>query len=163
WHSKDGVVHGKRFDGPTPQEPMPSRLFYQRPLRDGETVRYEFFFDPDGIMVHPALDRLAFLLEPDGVRLHWMTDGIDEWTGLKVDNVADEPANRRGSARLPLKVREWNLLKLTLRGKTAVLELNGTEIYQREMEPTNERTLGFFRYRDRTAARFRNVVLTGNW
>ena len=43
-----------------------SRLYYHRPLRDGDVITYEFLYEPGQVMVHPALDRLAFLLEPGG-------------------------------------------------------------------------------------------------
>ena len=52
-------------------------------------------------MVHPALDRLAFLLEPDGVRLHWMTLGTQDPSGLPADNVADEPAESPRAGEAP--------------------------------------------------------------
>ena len=86
------------------RDPVSSRLAYFRPLRSGETLRYEFFYRAGETMVHPSLGRLAFLLEPEGVRLHWMTDdGGTDWTGLAADNAFDEPANRRGDKPLSLK------------------------------------------------------------
>src|SRR5262249_38766180 len=135
-----------------------------RPLRNGESIQYEFYHEPGAVMVYPALDRLAFLLEPGGVRVHWMTDGPDvDWTGLRPDNVADEPANRRGPGQLALKPKEWNTLKLSLAGDTAVVELNGVKVYERKPEPENNRLFGFFHYKDRTSAQVRKVVLTGDW
>src|SRR3954463_5369924 len=110
-------------------------------------------------MAHPTLDRLAFLLEPEGVRLHWITDGPDdECTPLKPDNVADEPANRRGPGRLPLRANAWNALRVDLAGDIAAITLNGAEVYRRVLEPGNSRQFGFFHFRDRTAARVREVV-----
>ncbi len=114
-------------------------------------------------MIHPVLDRLTFVMEPDGVRLHWITDGVDrDWTGLKADNLVDEPASRRGPPQLPLKAGEWNAVTLRMIGDTVSLELNTTEVYRRELEPTNERLFGLFHYKDRTFAQIRNVVLTGD-
>ena len=75
-----------------PTRPVPSKLAYFRPLRPGETLRYEFFYEPGKTHVHPSLGRLAFLLEPDGVKLHWLTDtAADDWTGLTADNVDRRP------------------------------------------------------------------------
>ncbi len=93
-----------------------SRLYYHRPLADGDVVTYEFLYEPGQVMVHPSLDRLAFLLEPEGVRLHWMTAGSNDLSGLPADNAIDEPASRRGPARLPLKPGGWNTVKLGLSG-----------------------------------------------
>ena len=76
-------------------------------------------------MVHPAIDRLAFLLEEGGVRIHWMTAGGTDLSGLPADNAADEPANRRGPKPIPLKAGEWNAVKLSLKANTVTLDLNG--------------------------------------
>jgi tetratricopeptide (TPR) repeat protein len=163
WAARDGVLHGRRGEPWSGNAAVQGRIYYHRPLRDGESISYEFYYEPDAVMVHPSLDRLAFLLEPDGVRLHWITDGLDvEWTGLSTDNVADEPS-RRGPARLPLRPGAWNAAKLTVAGGAAVLELNGVEVYRRPLEPSNGRQFGFYHVKDRTAARARNVVLRGPW
>jgi hypothetical protein len=131
-------------------------------LEDGE-IEYEFFYQPDKTMVHPALDRLAFLLQPDGVRIHWLTDAGHDRTGLLPDNVSVEQANRRGPEKLPLKEKDWNRVKLTLAGNRVTLKLNDVEIYQRDLESTNQRTFGLFHYRDETDVRVRKVTYRGNW
>jgi tetratricopeptide (TPR) repeat protein len=168
WSCRDGVLSGRRTDesagAETADRAIQSRLYYHRPLRGGESVTYEFLYEPGETMVYPALGRLAFLLEPDGVRLHWLTDGADnEWTGLAADNAADEPAGRRGPGRLPLKEGAWNSATLALDGDALVLSLNGAEVFRRPMEPDNDRLFGFFHYKDRTAVKVRNVVLKGDW
>jgi tetratricopeptide (TPR) repeat protein len=164
WLSRNGEIRGRRSEWIAQVEPIQSRLYYNRPLRSGDTLRYEFFYQPDEVMVHPALDRLTFLLEPDGVRLHWMTDGPDqEWTGLKAGNIVEEPANRRGPAPLPLKSGVWNAVQIALKGATVVVELNGVQIYQRDLERENDRLFGFFHYKDRTSVQVRSVVLKGDW
>ena len=115
-------------------------------------------------MVHPALGRLAFLLEPAGVRLHWMTDGPDaDVTGLPAGNVVDEPSSRRGPTPLPLKAGDWNQLKLSLVGRSVELELNGVKVFERDLEPANDRVFSFYHDKDRFAARIRDVVLQGDW
>ena len=65
-------------------------------------------------MVHPALDRLTFLLEPEGVRLHWITDGDNEWTGLKPGNSVADPSLRQGTDKLPLQPRAWNAARVAI-------------------------------------------------
>ena len=131
-------------------------------LEDGR-IAYEFYYEPGKVMVHPALDRLAFLIEPDGVKIHRLTDGAFERTGLAPDNIADEPENRRGPASLPLKPNAWNRLVLSLAGDKVTLELNGQPIYERTLEPTNQRSFGLFHYADETQVRVRNVTYQGNW
>ena len=139
WAAQDGVIHGRRVfprmrtprrgllirTTPAATEADQSRLYYFRPIRDGDTISYEFLYEPGQVMVHPAIDRLAFLLEEGGVRVHWMTAGGLDLSGLPADNVADEPANRRGPKLIPLKAGEWNAVKLSLKANTVTLELNG--------------------------------------
>lgn len=138
-------------------------LRYHRPLWEDGSVEYEFMYQPGQYHVHPALDRLVFLLAPEGVRIHWLTDEKYDFTAVPPDNAIDEPQNRRGPERLPLLPNEWNRLKISLRGSSASLELNGVRIYERELESTNQRTFGLFHYADRNEVLVRNPVMRGDW
>jgi hypothetical protein len=140
-----------------------SLVYYHRPMVEDGSIEYEFFYDDASAHVHPALDRLAFLLDPKGVKIHWCTDGAHDRTGLPASNSHDEPENRRGPDRLPLRLQAWNRLKLMLAGDTIDLTLNGQHIYQRRLEPTNLRQFGLFHFPDRTEARVRNIVWRGDW
>lgn len=160
WRADDGVLHGRRAPD-LPPSASQSRLYYMRPLRDGETLAYEFFYEPGAVHVHPALDRLAFMIAPEGVALHWMTDGDSDTPELPTDNLAVEPADRRGPDRLPLEAGEWNAVQVRLTAGVVSLILNGEQIYRRRMETGNDRLFSFFHFKHRTAARVRNVVLSG--
>lgn len=161
WYADQGVLHGRR--GEIVNDRNQSRLWYHRPLRSGETLSYEFFYEPGKTHVHPCLDRLAFLLEPAGVRLHWSNaEGLDPLR-LENDNAIDEPADRRGPDKLPLVAGDWNSLQIAIEGDVARLTLNGTLVYERPMEPTNDLRFGLFHYRDQTDVQVRNVVLQGDW
>ena len=140
-----------------------SLLRYQRPLVEDGTIEYEFFYEPGVVETCPVLDRLAFLLHPSGVREHWITDGKNGPIGLRPDNVTDTSENRRGPAQLPLMAGKWNHLVLSLRGMTVNIRLNGELIYERELEPLNQRRFGLFHYADATEARVRHVVMRGDW
>jgi hypothetical protein len=148
---------------PQPRTWQERALHYNRPLLEDGEVEYDFFYEPNKFHGHPALDRLVFLLDPEGVRIHWLTDGIHDRTGLHPDNATTEPKNRRGPAKLPLKPKAWNHLKLVLAGETVTLDLNGVEIHQRALESTNQRTFGLFHYADDTTMRVRNVTYRGRW
>jgi hypothetical protein len=160
---------GKKPEPPDEGKPVPPRnfpesaLYYQRPLLEDGAVEYEFYYDPDKAHVHPMLDRLVFVLEPDGVKLHWLTDGPHEKSGVAFDNEKDEPNCRRGPAKLPLKEKAWNKVRLSVAGDTVKVALNGTEVYERAIEPTNQRFFGLFHYTDRTEARVRSMTLAGDW
>ncbi len=89
---------------------------YSRPMLEDGRITYEFYHDPGKAMVHPSLDRLAFLIEAEGVRVHRLTDGAYERSGLAPDNITDEPQNRRGPSPLPLKPKAWNRLSVEIKG-----------------------------------------------
>jgi hypothetical protein len=131
-------------------------------LEDG-AIEYEFYYRPGESHCHPALDRLAFLLEPAGVRMHWITDDRYDRTGLSADNAFDEPQYRRGGPMLPLKANAWNRVALNLQGDVVRLSLNGQLVYQRPLEPTNQRTFCVFHYADQTEARVRHIAWRGEW
>lgn len=157
-----GEIHARRHDGLAGSS-HESLLGYHRPLVEGGAVEYEFFYKPGRIEAHPALDRLAFILAPEGVRIHWVTDGNHDQTDVPPGNIVDEPQNRRGPDKLPLKLGDWNHMRLSLTGDVVALELNGELTYERVHESTNRRTFGLFHFGDRTDLRVRNVVLRGNW
>jgi hypothetical protein len=148
---------------PVPRSYSESALYYHRPLLEDGTVEYEFYYEPEKYHVHPAVDRLCLLLDPKGVQVHWLTDGPHDRTGLPPENATAEPAHRRGPAELPLKAKAWNKLQLSLAGDTVTLRLNGVEVYQRPLEPTNQRTFGLFHYADDTGVRVKNVTYKGQW
>ncbi len=173
WSLKDGILDGQRRPLPAASNAdaatgavrptSESVLFYQRPLWDGEQVRYEFFYESSQLMVHPALDRLAFLICPDAVRLHWLTEGAADWTGLSSTNAADDPAGQLAAGKIPLKDRDWNTLVLSIQDAKLLLTLNDKPIYQRAIPPDANRRFGFFHDRETEAVRVRNAVLTGDW
>ena len=139
-------------------------LRYHRPMLEDGEITYEFYYEPGKAMVHPALDRLAFLLEPDGVKIHWMTDAQYDRSGLKPDNAAVEPDNRRGPASLPLKPKDWNRLNLRpgRRPRHAPAQRRADLLASpRADQPADLRPLPL-RRRDR-GARPVNVTYAGQW
>ena len=136
-------------------------LMYQRPLREGGAIEYEFLFEPGRFAVFPTFDRLAFLVDSQRVSLHQITDDLFDRTGISPDNVMQDPGGQLQSP--PLRVGEWNHMRVEIAGQIVTLKLNGKSIYQRELETTNSRQFGFFYFIDNTAARVRNVVMSGNW
>ena len=99
-------------------EPSTSRAGWPTSARslDGESISYEFLYEPGQTMAHPALGRLAFLIEPDGVQLHWMTDGPGPtppaWRPTTPSTSPEPP----GPGPLPLKPGDWNRATLALDG-----------------------------------------------
>ncbi|HTU17039.1 MAG TPA: DUF1583 domain-containing protein [Gemmataceae bacterium] len=158
WHAREGEIHGRHAPNLSSREGVGSLLTYFRPLRPGEKLRYEFFYRHGETIVHPSVGRLVFLLEPEGVRLHWLGENDhSDWTGLSPDNAA------KIAGSVSLKDNDWNQLQLSLTADGVKIELNGTEVCRRKLEPSDACTFGLFHYKNRTAARVRHVVLTGDW
>lgn len=140
-----------------------SLLACQRPMWDGEQIRYRFFYEAGRTHIHPALDRLVFLLQPEGVRLHWLTEGSGSWIGLARDNVVDDPAGQQHQGRLPLKESAWNGVTFAIVGDELSLTLNDEVVYRRQLSPDAPRRFGFYHHREQEAVRVRDVVLSGDW
>jgi len=137
-----------------------SLLCYQRPLLDGDSVEYEFYYVPGDQNAHPAIDRIAFLLRPDGVIKHWVTDGRYDATTVHPDNHLPVGGD---SAKLHLQPEAWNRAKVALRNDTVVLAVNGRQVCSAKLESGNRRTFGLFHFADQETVRVRNVVLKGQW
>ena len=174
WSTSEGLLHGRRvadaemISRETGYRHGESWIYYHRPLREGDRIRYEFFYQPGEPLteIHPTLDRLAFLLRPDGVQLHWITanrstEGPGNW--LPTDNRAEEPANRRGPIPLPLRANDWNAAAVEIRGEQVRIELNGALVYERPVEPGWGTRFGLYHDRLKSSSRIRNVVLSGDW
>ena len=168
WWAKEGVIHGRHqalsgLGKPTVQQ---SRLHYDRPVQDGERIKYEFWYESGiaGTDVAPAFDRLAFLFDSEGVKLHWMTDGStpeDAYGGLAADNVLVEPSIQHG--KVDLKDRAWNSVEVSLKDSIVTLSLNESVVAVRKLESENSRQFGFYHDKNATAVQVRNIVLTGDW
>ena len=163
WNVVDGIVNGRMASKPEADVVVQSHLTYMRPLLNGESVSYEFFYEEGKTTAHPTLGRLAFLIEADGIRIHWLTDNANEWTGLAADNAVIEPLNRRGPRSLPLKAAAWNSVVLKMAADKVSVSLNDEEVYERPVDEITNRHIGFYHDRNTSAAQIRNVVLKGDW
>ena len=81
---------------------------------------------------------------------------------------SDDPTVRStvSEVKAPVQLvvpKSWNKVRLAVVGDRVKLALNGTEVYERAIEPTNQRFFGLFHYTDRTEARVRGTTLTGDW
>lgn len=157
------LIAGRRDALSSPGSHDERLLYYHRPMLEDGAIEYRFFYKAGQSMVHPAIDRAAFLLDPDGVKLHWVTDGKFDRSELSPGNSVVEPEHRRGPERLPLKADDWNAVRLTLIGDTVGLFLNDVQIYERSLEASNQRNFGLFHYADRSQAVVKNVVWRGDW
>ncbi len=164
WYALSGVLHGRCMKTADRSRAVQSWLAYHRPLCAGDTLTYEFFYEPGEKMVYPSLGRTALVWEPDGVRLHWITD-VPHMTigGLSADNIATILESQRGPRPLPLMPGQWNQVTINMAENSAHVLLNGSEIYEHRLGSTDNRMFGLFHYANRTAVEVRHIVLRGDW
>lgn len=137
-----------------------SLLVYRRPLVEDGTLEYDFYYEPGKTAVFPALGRVAVLFSEGGVRTHVLTDGPYERSGIDPGNEAP----LAGAAEKPaLKGADWNHLALAVKGDVLTLNLNGERLGEVPIRADNSRLFGFFRFRDETASRIKNVRYRGEW
>ena len=161
WNAVDGVLQGRAIESATSDQQ--SWIYYHRPLQDGESVEYEFFYRPGATVANPTIGQVALLLEPAGVVSHWVTPRRDESLhAIKPDNAIVETDIRRGPEQLPLKSDDWNSVQLKIQGDVATVILNGAIVCERALEPELSRQFGIFRYKGQ-ASQIRNIALRGNW
>lgn len=173
WRKSGEAINGM-YDASSASEGQPAfreeLLYYHRPMFEDGTIEFEFFSQkPNSTSqtparsAHVALDRLCLLLRPEGVATHWLTDGRYEQSELPPDNAVIVPEHQKVTGPLPLKDGEWNRAALTVVGDTLRLALNGTLVYERPLESTNQRIFGLFHYADREELYVRNVRWEGDW
>ncbi len=93
---KSMEIHGSR-QSDVPDSFSESLLRYHRPMMEDGTIEYDFFYQTNQSVTHPALDRLCLILRPDGVYTHWATDGRYDPTTIGPDNLSlDQQSQRHG-------------------------------------------------------------------
>ena len=135
-----------------------SVIRYERPLGDGETLSYEFYYEAGKSAVHPAIGRVAYMLRPEGVGRHWMIEVANQW---KLPKDFEVPATK---TKLRLNEAAWNRVSLSLKEGRLQIQLNEESIYDQPLDmPAQGAIFGLFHYADQTKARVRNMTLTGPW
>ncbi|MCA9083301.1 MAG: DUF1583 domain-containing protein [Planctomycetaceae bacterium] len=142
-----------------------SLLQYYRPMLEDGTIRYQFYFEPGLVHVHPALGRMVFLLEPDGIRRHQVTNGhfdVQARDPLNSVSLNSNPLSNASMATV-LKPGEWNTAELRIQRDIIRLSLNGRLVLQEPIDIGNSRHFGLFHYADQTEARVKDVQWSGSW
>ncbi len=163
WTAEQGVLRGRLNSAQL--SGAKAWLHYHRPLLSGETLRYQFLYQPGELHVHPTVGRIAYLLEPAGLRLQWLESSIRP-VGLVVldnDSIVEDPACRRAAVGELLKENDWNDVELALVGDQLTIRLNGESVCERKLDTPQDSYFGFFHRPGQTAAEIRNVELTGAW
>ncbi len=134
-----------------------------RPLQSGEAISYEFYQAADSAPVHPALGRMVFRLDHDQVKLQWlMRSNETDWLGIPSAKLYAIDA-QENIANLKCKADAWNAVRLTLTADNQVaIELNG-ELVARVPLPTEVIPEFGLVVSQATAAKVRDVHLSGPW
>jgi tetratricopeptide (TPR) repeat protein len=162
WEARNGELIGRRATERSPR-PLPAILSYARPLFVGETLSYEYWYEPGRVEVRPVLGQLGFVFDPAGVKLQWLGqvnedghDRPDQW-----HNIIAVPAERKGA--VTLKANEWNAVQMKVLADRVQLTLNGTLVYERALPTNAERRFAFLHFQEQTSVRVRKIELTGAW
>ena len=162
WSQTAGVITG-RTEPVLAGQAVERLLRYHRPMLEDGVIEYDFYYEPDVAIAHPALDRKVFMLTARGVQIHWATDGAHETSSLDARNLSVEPGTQLATGQLPLRENDWNSLQLLLLKDAVTLLLNDKPVYHGILDATNLRTFALFHYADRHRLQVRNVNWTGSW
>ncbi len=134
---------------------------YLRPLCDGESIKYEFFYKPEKFEVHPTVGRTALLVRDEGVKLRWLkVEGSQESNDIDPLNEISPVHVLADADDYALIAQDWNKVTLTAVENGVRITVNGKQICRVETSP-NEK-FGILAEKDRKA-RIRNMRLTGPW
>lgn len=163
WHARDGhLVTGERPGYFTKGEMR--HINYLRPLCAGESLTYEFLYEPEKSEVHPTVGRIAVLLRSEGPRLRWLAiDGSLESAETEpLHEVAPRDLLLDAADPMPLKESDWNSVTLTVddSGQHLTVALNGTNLCR--VSTPQPQPFGLLAEKGRTVD-VRAAALTGPW
>lgn len=158
WRRSSGEILGKVQ--PNSIAARESLLHYQRPMLEDGVIEFEAYWEPGVSEVHPCVGRSAILLSAGAPKLHQLTEAQYERRNLTVDNESEIP----GSTAPELKTRDWNKVRMSLKGDQLTVSVNGKDVATVTVtEPPTERFFGLFRFANKTGCRVRNLKYRGEW
>ena len=123
----------------------PSWLSYQRSLREGETLSYEYFYRPGRTDACPTFGETVYAINP-------AAEAVTRHDCLRLTECGTD-ARKEG----------WNSITMSLVEGELRLELNGHRIATEKVSSMNTRRIGIYHDAARGDLRVRNVVLSGKW
>jgi hypothetical protein len=127
-----------------PASAYESLMQYYRPLAEGESFEYEFFYGTGSQPAHPVIDDVFTTIKPQGIALRRTAD----------ESPNSEFIEHRGL----LKQDDWNLCRLSVRQNQVQLILNGQLIHSFPLRDDRPPLIGFYREAGQRSVRVRNVV-----
>ena len=163
WKYVAGEIVAPRNSNRPPGSGAEDLLYYQRPLLDGDSISYDFYYRPGTTAVHPALGHVAFLFDPDGIELHPITDGYFDQTYSDRSERQAVPQQGSPTPGDVLQPNAWNRVELVTNQGMVQISLNGKRLLSQPIAKNSERHFGLFYFADRSNVRVKNVVLQGSW
>lgn len=169
WSCKAGLITGRKQSPPNEIQALTALsaqglLQYDRPILSGETLTWEFEYQPQSILCHPSLGRTAIVLSERSAALHWIAATPDERFYFPVEQqVTIFEASER-----PLLTPGWNTGRIVVTDSGADVFINDQKVVtlptsqSAEVEGSGVQ-FGLFHYVHQTAAHARNLILQGPW
>ncbi|TWT99015.1 tetratricopeptide repeat protein [Neorhodopirellula pilleata] len=145
-----------------------SHVHYQRPLLDGESFAYEFWYDPEKMEVHPTMGRVAMMVRPSGIQLRWLPQSSSFETRIRPEVSAESTKQERDfdpdeilvDGNLTLRPGDWNTVRITVQGEQVVITVNEQPAARVTM--ALDRRPGLLCEKERQC-RVRKLTLSGDW
>ncbi|MEO1618534.1 MAG: DUF1583 domain-containing protein [Planctomycetota bacterium] len=156
WCLHDGEL---RFERPNSSRDPLSTLQYLRPLMDGESIEFEFWWDEEVYRFNFTMGRSALILTAEGSYWGYFPKRADLASLVSTENKnRGKKLKRLFPDNAPLL--GWNRLVATRNGNEVAVELNGEALESIELRKFEKP--GVYR-KSGTSARVRKIRLTGDW
>ncbi len=145
----------------------PIWIQYARPLAEGETIAYEFYYESGRCEALPCIGRTAIHLGPELGREWIYNEAMDRELGIAGRFTAAGmlpkvvPTTGTSPAR-PIE-GTWNRMSLTRTGNTVKFVLNAAPLMEEEMTPSMSTTFGLYCPPEVREMQVRNATLQGDW
>ncbi|MEM6470232.1 MAG: tetratricopeptide repeat protein [Planctomycetota bacterium] len=156
WCFRDGEL---RYKQPTNSRDVLSTLHYLRPLLDGESIEFEFWWDEMEYRFNFTVGRSALILTKEGSYWGYFPKRADLASLVSTESSArGKRLKRRFADNIP--VSGWNRFVATRRGNQVEIQLNGSPLEPIELR--KDELPGIYR-KSETSVRVREITLTGDW
>ena len=159
WSVRDGELHYTSATSSNAYDPS-SHLQYLRPLLEGESVQFSFWWERGETEFRPTVGRVRLELYRLGTRPVWIQSPSDLTNNGYIGTTQPNKLAGRMAPDVVPDDHTWNTVTLRRRGDLVVVLLNDTRLTE---VPANDNTrFGI----DRPAKKdtwIRSITLTGDW
>lgn len=151
------------YDAPDPSDSYDSghHLQYLRPLLDGETITWKFYWEEGETETHPSIGRVIFRLSKQGV-LPTYTPATQDLSsqGFVSHDKLDPLPDPIATDNVPVN-KEWNSVTLVRQGDAVQFKLNGKLVSK--VSVTNQTARPGFHRASQMNSKIKEMILTGDW